>query len=189
MEQSIIQDGQEKIVIHELTFGGHVQPDIEYIFRGIGDEHPEFGKRDLKVRLLCVSIYPSQPAQIRKNAYFSSHEKVNNESFESYMSGAGYFGYDRTEYVMLNTDMLNHSVVYPMKQFSWGNDRALYQKNITFDPTDLQILLDAKRKIGKDKKQGASGELELFKLCMHKVLLSEDGTAVGDLNLRVVYMP
>jgi hypothetical protein len=42
-------------MIHELTFGGQIQTDIEYIFRGIGDEHPLFGKRDLKVRLLYVS--------------------------------------------------------------------------------------------------------------------------------------
>lgn len=55
VEQSVIQNGHEKIMIHELTFGGPIQTDIEYIFRGIGDEHPVFGKRDLKVRLLYVS--------------------------------------------------------------------------------------------------------------------------------------
>lgn len=112
---------------------------------------------------------------------------MNNESFESYMSGAGYYGYDRTEYVTLSRDMLNHGVAYPMKQVIWGNDRAVYQKNITFDPADLRILLDVKQKRETDKKQGVSSELEVLKLCMHKTFLSEDGRAVGDLNLRVVY--
>lgn len=56
VEQSIIRDGHEEILIHELTFGGQIQTGIDYIFRGIGDEHPDFGKRDLKVRLLSVSV-------------------------------------------------------------------------------------------------------------------------------------
>lgn len=59
VEQSIIRDGHEEIMIHELTFGGQVQTGIDYIFRGIGDEHPDFGKRDLKVRLLSVSVHTS----------------------------------------------------------------------------------------------------------------------------------
>lgn len=58
VEQSIIQRGKEEIIIHELTFGGQVQTGVDYTFRGIGDEHPKFGKRDLKVRLLSVSICP-----------------------------------------------------------------------------------------------------------------------------------
>ena len=116
-------------------------------------------------------------------------DKVNDESFESYMSGAGYYGYDRTEYLTLNRDMLSHSVAYPMKQYSWANDWQSYRKNITFDPADLQILLDAKQKRETDQEQAGSGELELLKLCMHKTVVSEDGRAVGDLDLRVVYMP
>jgi hypothetical protein len=59
VEQSIIRAGHEKIMIHELTFGDQLQTETDYVFRGIGDEHPVFGKRDLKVRLLSVSIYTS----------------------------------------------------------------------------------------------------------------------------------
>lgn len=58
VEQSIIQDGKEKLIVHELNFRGLVQTGIEYMFRGLGDEHPEFGKGDLRVRFLSVSIYP-----------------------------------------------------------------------------------------------------------------------------------
>ncbi|KAF3392078.1 hypothetical protein DPV78_010595 [Talaromyces pinophilus] len=163
VEQSMIRDGQEEILIHELTFGGQVQTGIDYIFRGIGDEHPDFGKRDLKVRLLSV----------------------NDESFETYMSGAGYYGYDRTEYAITNREMLDRGQAYSLKKSSWGNDS--YQHTVTFDPADFRILLNAKREKEKEKNQGVSSELELFKLCMHKAFLSEDGRAVGDLNLRVVY--
>jgi hypothetical protein len=67
VEQSMIRDGQEEILIHELTFGGQVQTGIDYIFRGIGDEHPDFGKRDLKVRLLSVSVHISLPFILRAN--------------------------------------------------------------------------------------------------------------------------
>jgi hypothetical protein len=103
------------------------------------------------------------------------------------MSAAGYYGYDRTEYVTINREMLNNGVAHPTKLLSWGKES--YQKNITFDPTDLQILLDAKRKKEKDKEQGVSGELELLRFCMNDVLPSEDGRAVGGLNLRIVYKP
>ncbi|KUL82765.1 hypothetical protein ZTR_10894 [Talaromyces verruculosus] len=163
VEQSMIRDGHEEILIHELTFGGQVQTGIDYIFRGIGDEHPDFGKRDLKVRLLSV----------------------NDESFDTYMTGAGYYGYDRTEYAIMNREMLDRGQAYSLKKSSWGNDS--YQHSVTFDPADVRILLNAKREKEKEKNQGVSSELELFNLCMHKALPSEDGTAVGDLNLRVVY--
>lgn len=61
MEQSIKRGGHEKIIIHELAFGGQIQTDVDYVFRGIGDEHPEFGKRDLRVRIRCVSLQCSIP--------------------------------------------------------------------------------------------------------------------------------
>lgn len=58
VEQLIIQDGKEKMIVHELQFRGLVQTGIDYMFRGIGDDHPEYGKRDLKVRFLSVSVNP-----------------------------------------------------------------------------------------------------------------------------------
>lgn len=101
------------------------------------------------------------------------------------MSGAGYYGYDRTEYAITNREMLDRGQAYSLKKSSWGDDS--YQHTVTFDPADFRILLNAKREEEKEKNQGVSSELELFKLCMHKTVLSEDGRAVGDLNLRVVY--
>jgi hypothetical protein len=103
------------------------------------------------------------------------------------MSGAGYYGYDRTEYITLNRDTLTSGVAYPVNTTSWRTQS--YHKNITFDPADLRILLDAKQKREKDKKQGETSELELLRICMHNFVSAEDGRAVGDLNLRVVYTP
>lgn len=113
--------------------------------------------------------------------------KVNNESFETYTSGAGYYGYDQTVYAITNRKMLDRGQAISTKQSSWGNE--LHQYSVAFDPADLRILLDTKQKTEMKKKQGASGELELLKLCIHKVFPSEDGTKVGDLNVRVVYKP
>jgi hypothetical protein len=119
------------------------------------------------------------------------------------MSGAGYYGYDRTERAIINKEMLDRGQAYSLKKSSWGNES--YQPSVTFDPADFQILLDAKREKekekkrekgkekkrekGKEKNRGVSGELEILRLCVHKVLVCEDGKAVGDLNLRVVYTP
>lgn len=198
VEQSIIRDGHEEILIHELTFGGQVQTGIDYIFRGIGDEHPDFGKRDLKVRLLSVSVpipifilrahFLATLGMEQKDTILNLNAlKVNDESFETYMSGAGYYGYDRTEYAITSREMLGRGQAYSLKKSSWGNES--YQHSVTFDPADLRILLNAKLEKENEKNQGVSRELELLRLCMHKTSLSEDGRAVGDLNLRVVYTP
>ncbi|EEA25524.1 hypothetical protein TMatcc_006248 [Talaromyces marneffei ATCC 18224] len=165
VEQSIKRGGHEKIIIHELAFGGQIQTDVDYVFRGIGDEHPEFGKRDLRVRIRCV----------------------NDESFETYMGGAGYYGYDRTEHAMMNRAMLDRGQAYSLQKSNWGDES--YQHSVTINPADLRILLDAKRGNEKDRKQGVTGEVELLRLCMHKVLLSEDGRGVGDFELRIIYKP
>jgi hypothetical protein len=101
------------------------------------------------------------------------------------MSGAGYYGYDRTENAITNREMLDRGQAYSLKKSSWGDDS--YQHTVTFDPADFRILLNAKREKAKEKNQEVSSELELFKICLHKTCLCEDGRAVGDLNLRVVY--
>uniref|UniRef100_A0A093UUR0 GTPase Der n=1 Tax=Talaromyces marneffei PM1 TaxID=1077442 RepID=A0A093UUR0_TALMA len=140
VEQSIKRGGHEKIIIHELAFGGQIQTDVDYVFRGIGDEHPEFGKRDLRVRIRCV----------------------NDESFETYMGGAGYYGYDRTEHAMMNRAMLDRGQAYSLQKSNWGDES--YQHSVTINPADLRILLDAKRGNEKDRKQGVTGEVELLRL-------------------------
>lgn len=43
VEQLIIQDGKENMIVHQLQFRSLVQTGIDYMFRGIGDEHPEYG--------------------------------------------------------------------------------------------------------------------------------------------------
>lgn len=103
------------------------------------------------------------------------------------MSGASYYGYDRTEHITLNRAAFTSGVADPMKTSSWRTQS--YHKNITFDPADFRILLDAKQKREKDKKQGVTSELELLRFGIHNFLPDEDGKAVGDLNLRVVYAP
>lgn len=103
------------------------------------------------------------------------------------MSGAGYYGYDQTVHAITTREMLNRGQAFSIKQSSWGNE--LHQHSVVFDPADLRMLLAMKRTKEIDKKQGVSGELDLLQLCLYKVLPSEEGTAVGDLNLRVVYKP
>jgi hypothetical protein len=56
VEQRIYEAGEEKVVVHELNFGGKIQVDVEYVFPACGDEDVILGKRDLKVNVKSVSL-------------------------------------------------------------------------------------------------------------------------------------
>lgn len=55
VEQRIYEGMHDKIVVHELSFGGRIQVDKEYVFRACGDEDRILGKRDLRLRIVSVS--------------------------------------------------------------------------------------------------------------------------------------
>jgi hypothetical protein len=56
VEQRVYEGVHEKVLIHELLFGGQIQVGIEYLFPGCGDEDPRLGKRDLRLKFQSVSI-------------------------------------------------------------------------------------------------------------------------------------
>lgn len=103
------------------------------------------------------------------------------------MSGAVYYGYNRMDYVTIDRKMLERGQGFSLKKSIWGDD--LHQQSVTFDPEDLRILLNAKLRKETKRHLGVSGELELLRLRMHKVLPDENGAAVGDVDLRIVYKP
>ncbi|KAF7586731.1 hypothetical protein BBP40_008391 [Aspergillus hancockii] len=80
VEQRVYEDGQEKVMILELDFGGKVQADMEYVFPGCGDEHINLGKRDLRLHI----------------------RSLEQEVLYNYMLRANYYGYDIDDYVYLN---------------------------------------------------------------------------------------
>jgi hypothetical protein len=117
--------------------------------------------------------------------------KVNQGSFDHYITNsARYYGYNRTEFALINKYTLANGLTYGLK--TPGNREKPYK--ITFDHHDLQTLLKAKQKkqnlSSTDDNDISSIGLELLKLRFHGLGgLSEDGLQVGDLDLRVVYRP
>lgn len=55
MEQRVYEGKDEKLIVHELGFGGRIHVDKEYVFAACGDEDRVLGKRDLRLRIVSVS--------------------------------------------------------------------------------------------------------------------------------------
>lgn len=104
------------------------------------------------------------------------------------MDGASYYGYDRLECVTVNRYALNHGLTYSHKIGDLGGEPLRQQQLISFDPKDLQILLDAKQKTQKKSEKEVG--LELLRLRIHGLgEYAEDAIHVSDLDLRVLYCP
>ncbi|EED21401.1 conserved hypothetical protein [Talaromyces stipitatus ATCC 10500] len=168
VEQSFIDPGtgKENLIVHELALGSNVDTDYDYVFKDCVDEHPVFGKRSLRVRI----------------------KALNEMTFESYMKAAGYYGYDRTEYAVVNKYILDNGLPLSINIPNCMNQQF---QTVSFDAADLRLLLEAKEKI-KDKKQVSSidGGLELLTLRVHGLgEISECQQYLGALDIRVVYTP
>jgi uncharacterized protein YjhX (UPF0386 family) len=66
VEQRVYEGRRDRIIVHELAFGGRIQVDKEYVFRACGDEDIVLGKRDLRLRIVSVSCMLRYPLS-RKN--------------------------------------------------------------------------------------------------------------------------
>lgn len=61
VEQHVYEGTHDKVIVHELAFGGRIHVDKEYVFRACGDADRNLGKRDLRLRIvsvICVLRYP-----------------------------------------------------------------------------------------------------------------------------------
>lgn len=56
VEQQVFHHGQRKTIINELDFGGRVKRGEEYLFPECGDIDQNMIARDLRVRILSVSL-------------------------------------------------------------------------------------------------------------------------------------
>lgn len=65
VEQHVYEGRNDKIIVHELAFGGRIQVDKEYVFRACGDEDRILGKRDLRLRIVSVSCILGYPLSRR----------------------------------------------------------------------------------------------------------------------------
>ncbi|THC89672.1 hypothetical protein EYZ11_010883 [Aspergillus tanneri] len=88
VEQRIYEGRQEKIMGHELVFGGKIQFDVEYVFPACGDE-----KRDLRLQI----------------------KSLEQELFHSYMRHAKYYGYDVIDHVEIHGDQIAQGLTYPLQ--------------------------------------------------------------------------
>ncbi|KAE8381822.1 hypothetical protein BDV26DRAFT_254715 [Aspergillus bertholletiae] len=165
VEQMVYRSGQEQIVLHELGFGGRIQVGVEYVFRGCGDEHLTWGKRDLLLQV----------------------QSLNQDIFDSYMQRAKYYGYDHTYCIYVNRHMASNGVNHKLPIL---DKRTKSPCNISFDPDDLQTLLKAKGIIKLNSEAPSTKEIELLKLCLRGLGdCTEDGMASGDLHIRIIYKP
>ena len=78
VEQRVYEGRHDKIIVHELVFGGRIQVDKEYVFRACGDEDRILGKRDLRLRIVSVSWILRYPLS-RRNRWilFSLSRKAS----------------------------------------------------------------------------------------------------------------
>ncbi|OGE48209.1 hypothetical protein PENARI_c031G09583 [Penicillium arizonense] len=161
VEQRVFQCGQEKIVVHELKFKGKVQVEKEYLFKGCGDEDLNLGKRDLRLKI----------------------QTLEQHIFNSYMQRASYYGYDIKDCIWLNEHTICSGLAHTVQRCD-----GLPPYQISFNPEDLEILLDAKLK-RPTLTSDASGEgLELLRLRFKgQGKHTEDNGHAGDLFLRVMY--
>ncbi|PLB49741.1 hypothetical protein P170DRAFT_409317 [Aspergillus steynii IBT 23096] len=167
VEQSVRRAGRERIMIYELQFGGKVIPDREYIFPDCGDEDPHRypGQRDL---LLSV-------------------RSLQQDIFDDYIRRATYYGYDWKDWAWVNQHALKHGLEYELSRPKILGESTV---KVSFDPADLQALVDAKRAMHLATGGQASDKIELLKLRFKGLgSCTEDGIQSGDLDLRIVYKP
>lgn len=183
VEQRVYEGRHDKIIVHELAFGGRIQVDKEYVFRACGDEDRILGKRDLRLRIVSVSCILRYP--------YVQEESLNpiqleQESFNNYLRGhTTYYGYNIIDYVYVDEESISKDLPHA----AWRNmSEAPYK--ISLNGKDLQILLEAKQE-NRETVDVLSGEdIELFRLRFagqgHP---TEDKVSAGDLDVRVIYRP
>ncbi|OGM48263.1 hypothetical protein ABOM_002110 [Aspergillus bombycis] len=165
VEQRVYRGGQEQIVLHELGFGGRIQVGVEYVFAGCGDEHVNWGKRDLLLQV----------------------QSLDQDVFDSYMHQAKYYGYDHTYCIYVNRHMVSNGVNHRLPILDQSRRSPC---NICFDPDDLQALLKAKGVMPSNSEVPSTTEIELLKLRLRGLGdCTEDGMASGDLHIRIIYKP
>ncbi|KAJ5628175.1 hypothetical protein N7490_010403 [Penicillium lividum] len=164
VEQRVYEGRHDKIIVHELAFGGRIQVDKEYVFRACGDEDRIWGKRDLRLRIVSLE----------------------QESFNNYLRGhTTYYGYDIKDCVYVDAESISKELPHAV----WRNlSEAPYK--ISLNGKDLQILLEAKQE-NRETVDVLSGEdIELLGLRFagqgHPI---EDKAIAGDLDVRVIYKP
>ncbi|CEJ61826.1 hypothetical protein PMG11_10343 [Penicillium brasilianum] len=164
VEQHVYEGRHDKIIVHELGFGGRIQVDKEYVFRACGDEDRILGKRDLRLRIVSLE----------------------QESFNNYLRGhTTYYGYDIKDYVYVDRETISKEPPHVV----WRNmSEAPYK--LSLNGKDLQILLEAKQE-NRETADVLSGEdIELLQLRFagqgHP---TEDKISAGDLDVRVIYRP
>ncbi|KGO42027.1 hypothetical protein PEXP_054350 [Penicillium expansum] len=164
VEQRIYEGMHDKIVVHELSFGGRIQVDKEYVFRACGDEDRILGKRDLRLRIVSLE----------------------QESFDNYLRGhTTYYGYDIKDYIYVDDESISKESPHT----AWRNmSHAPYK--ISLNANDLEILRKAKQE-DRETVDVLSGEdIELFRLHFAGAgHTTEDKMSAGDLDLRVIYRP
>lgn len=164
VEQRVYEGRHDKIIVHELGFGGRIQVDKEYVFRACGDEDRILGMRDLRLRIVSLE----------------------QESFNNYLRGhTTYHGYDIIDYVYVDEESISRGLPHA----AWRNmSEAPYK--ISLNGKDLQILLKAKQENREMVDVLSPEDIELLRLRFagqgHP---TEDKVSVGDLDVRVIYRP
>ncbi|KAJ5217707.1 uncharacterized protein N7469_011332 [Penicillium citrinum] len=161
VEQRVYEGRHNKIIVHELAFGGRIQVDKEYVFRACGDEDRILGKRDLRLRIV-------------------------SESFNSYLRGhTTYYGYDIIDYVYVDEESISKDLPHTV----WRNISEGPYK-VFLNGKDLQILLKAKQE-NRGTVDVLSGEnIELLRLRFAgQGYPTEDKVSAGNLDVRVIYKP
>ncbi|KAE8361120.1 hypothetical protein BDV27DRAFT_148095 [Aspergillus caelatus] len=165
VEQKVYRDRQDRIVLHELGFGGRIQVGAEYVFAGCGDEHLEWGKRDLLLQV----------------------QSLDQDIFDSYMQRAKYYGYDHAYCVYVNRHMVSNGLNHKLPIV---DQRTRSPSSICFEPGDLQTLLKAKGVMQSNCETPPTKEIELLKLRLRGLgSCTEDGMASGDFHIRIIYKP
>ncbi|KAJ5592208.1 hypothetical protein N7537_009112 [Penicillium hordei] len=164
VEQRVYEGISDNITVHELSFGGSIQLDKEYVFPGCGDEDRIWGKRDLILRIVSLE----------------------QESFNTYLRGhTTYYGYDIKDYIYVDEESISKESPHTV----WRNmSQAPYK--ISFNARDLQILRNAKQE-NPEKVAVLSGEdIELLQLhFVGQGHSTEDNLGGGDLDVCVIYRP
>lgn len=113
--------------------------------------------------------------------------QLTQESFDDYIGRAKSYGYRQRQDVLIDRHKLLQGFKLPLPGLIKGKG---VNHTISFEPEDLQILLDAKQKKQRLLPTGdkSASQVELLKLLLHGVgERNEDGTHAGDLDLRVIY--
>ncbi|KAI9926223.1 hypothetical protein ASPWEDRAFT_43577 [Aspergillus wentii DTO 134E9] len=160
VEQRVYRGNREMTVIQELVFRTNIQKGVEYVFKGCGDEDLSTGKQDLHVRF----------------------HSLEQNTFDSYMSHARYYGFDRNVDLRIDKNILKDGLFYRFPSIP-GNVQS--SSGISFKGGELQSLLEAKR------KQMGTGDDQVLKLLSMTFPglghATENGFHVGALHLRILY--